>query len=313
MDIDKDSYVFILRGETLRSCSIDIQKEAYQNIIKHIIKPLNVSDDKIFIKIHTFSNSNNEVLCKVFKNYNVELFEVRKVYKQVKNFVNACKTVRKRLYQKCRFVMILRSDLYFFNDVDFTRTTPDNICFQWNLFHNKKQLEMADQYICVGGNLYEEFLKLISIVKIDTRWANSLHNLYNVCLKNFGEEKLSYLNYIEDPEPKNNLCIIRGNPQGRFFPFRYVEKKRIQFNTKDKGNPLYNYTRYMLGPFFINFFHNHKDNDKWMKEVHEYVRKRNKKIENEKEKEKEKEKSKTEDEKIVNSSEAKPDDSTTSI
>mgnify|MGYP001419860637 FL=1 len=58
---------------------------------------------------------------------------------------------------------------------------------------------------------------------------SSLHNLYNFCVHHFGKEKISYLNYIADPESNKDKCIIRGNPRPRY----------------GIGNPLYNYSRYI--------------------------------------------------------------------
>jgi hypothetical protein len=47
------------------------------------------------------------------------------------------------------------------------------------------------------------------------------------CIECFQENEIGYLNYIENPNPGEIKCLIRGNPHVFL------------------GNPLFNYTRFM--------------------------------------------------------------------
>lgn len=216
--------IIILRGETFRG-TFENQIKAYQSIIKHVIQPLKIKD--ILILVITYYHQDNSKIKNVFFGFKYNLIEIKKNESQVKNFIECINQIPNKFLDNCHFVLILRSDLYFLQDIDYTRANKNVILFQWNLFHCYTTKEMADQIHYIGGNLIKKFKNLINNNIIDNNFTGTLHNLYNFCIKYFDKNNISYLNYIENPDPENLICKIRGNP------------------CKDNGNPLYNYTRFM--------------------------------------------------------------------
>ena len=216
--------IIILRGETFRG-TFDNQIKAYQSIIKHVIQPLEIKD--ILILVITYYHEDNSKIKNVFSDYKYELIEINKNNSQVNNFIECVNRIPNKCLDDCDFVLILRSDLYFLQDIDYTRANKNIILFQWNLFHCYATKEIADQIHYIGGNFIEKFKNLINNNMIDDKFTGTLHNLYNFCIKHFEKTDISYLNYIENPNPENVRCKIRGNP------------------SVDNGNPLYNYTRFM--------------------------------------------------------------------
>lgn len=217
--------IIVLRGDLCRNCSIDIQLGAYKSIITHVIKPLKLKCDDINIIIVTYTNKYENIVKDIFEDYNFFYFIINKK-DQATNYVTALNQIPGFLINETNNLLILRSDLYFKQDIDYSRISKDKILVQWNLLHQKSTGEMADQIQFIGGNLVKNFINKINQFRINTKWGDSLHNFYNYCIEHFGKEKISYLNYIKDPTPNNDRCEIRGNP-------------RIEL-----GNPLYNYTRY---------------------------------------------------------------------
>lgn len=226
--------IIVLRGDLLRGCSMNIQLEAYKHIITHVIKPLKLKCNDINIIIVTYINEYENIVKDIFNDYNFFYFIINRK-DQVENYINTLNKIPTFLINTTNNLLIIRSDLYFKQDIDYSRINKDKILFQWNLLHQKSTGEMADQIQFIGANLIQDYINKINTLKIDTKWAGSLHNLYNYCIEHFGINKISYLNYIEDPTPNNDRCEIRGNPRGRYKP--HSRKNEI-------GNPLYNYTRY---------------------------------------------------------------------
>ena len=225
----------VLRGDICRGCSIDIQIKAYKSIITDVIKPLKLKCGDINIIIVTYTNKYENIVKDIFKDYNFFYFIINRK-DQVENYINALNKIPEFLINETNNLLILRSDLYFKQNIDYSRISKDKILVQWNLLHQKTTGEMADQIQFIGANLIHNFINKINTIRIDTNWAGSLHNFYNYCIEHFGKEKISYLNYIEDPTPNNDRCEIRGNPRGRFKPHSSYKN--------ELGNPLYNYTRY---------------------------------------------------------------------
>ena len=225
----------VLRGDMCRGCTIDIQLRAYKSIITHVIKPLKLKCGDINIIIVTYTNKYENIMKDIFKDYNFLYFIINR-QDQVKNYINALNKIPEFLINETNNLLILRSDLYFKQDIDYSRISKDKILVQWNLLHQKTTGEMADQIQFIGANLIHNFINKINTIRIDTNWAGTLHNFYNYCIEHFGKEKISYLNYMEDPTPNNDRCEIRGNPRGRFKPHSLYKN--------ELGNPLYNYTRY---------------------------------------------------------------------
>ena len=225
----------VLRGDMCRGCTIDIQLRAYKSIITHVIKPLKLKCGDINIIIVTYTNKYENIMKDIFKDYNFLYFIINR-QDQVKNYINALNKIPEFLINETNNLLILRSDLYFKQDIDYSRISKDKILVQWNLLHQKTTGEMADQIQFIGANLIHNFINKINTIRIDTNWTGTLHNFYNYCIEHFGKEKMSYLNYMEDPAPHNDRCEIRGNPRGRFKPHSLYKN--------ELGNPLYNYTRY---------------------------------------------------------------------
>ena len=217
--------IIILRGDLCRGCSIGIQTRAYESIITHVIKPLNIKSKDINVIIVTYNEKYEKDIKDIFKDYNFFYFIINRKG-QVENYINALNKIPECLINETNNLLNLRSDLYFKQDIDYSRISKDKILTQWNLLHEKSTGHIADQIQFIGANLIHDFINKINTIKIDTKWRGTLHNFYNYCIKHFGKEKITYLNYIEDPTPNKDRCKIRGNP-------------RIEL-----GNPLYNYTRY---------------------------------------------------------------------
>lgn len=217
--------IFMLRGETFRG-SIENQIKCYESIVENVIKPSKLMDRDITVFVVTYNNEKNKLIRPIFKNYQYKLI-IHEKFNQVSNFKHCINSIPEPMLNNCNFCIILRSDLFFKKAIDYQRVSQDKILFQWNLFHNSATKEYADQIHCIGGNLINKFKQKINNNGIDYNWKGTLHNLYNFCLIHFGKEKLSYLNYIPNPNPNVKYCPIRGNP------------------SKNKGNPLYTYLRFM--------------------------------------------------------------------
>lgn len=232
---------FILRGDICRNCSMNIQLIAYKSIVKHVIKPFLISkpeikNKEINIIVVSYNDNYNNDIKNIFNDYNFYYFKIIRK-NQVDGWINSLNILKTHNFLEKKIgVMILRSDLVFKQNIDYTRISKNKILTQWNLFHQKTTGEVADQIQFIGDNLINDFLDKINKIRIDTKWPGTLHNFYNYCVKYFGKENISYLNYITNPTPNNDRCEIRGNPRGRFKP-HYSYKNEL-------GNPLYNYTRF---------------------------------------------------------------------
>ncbi len=240
--------ILLLRGETFRTGFFKYNKKeeqfmncknifknqmlAFDSIIKHVIIPWAVKNIKVYIITHHNDyikdvDIKNAIIEK-FKPYNCVFLVKPKLRDQVLNFKQSINMIDSYDLNCCNGLMIVRSDLFFFQSIDYTRANKDVICFQWNLFIEKTQSLIADQIHFIGGNLVNKFKDLINNEKIDIKVPGTLHAMPIVFRKHFKLEQISYLNYIEDPHPDSKECRIRGNP------------------SKELGNPLYNYTRFML-------------------------------------------------------------------
>jgi hypothetical protein len=215
----------LLRGDTFRDCTKNTQIAIYKSIITHVIEPLHKNCNDINIIVVTYSHPDNWLIKDVFKDFTYFYFEIRKS-NQVNGFITSLNIILdNNLFDTCEGIIILRSDLYFLQDIDYTRKAAGKILFQWNLLHEKSSCEMADQIHFIGGDLIHDFITKINTNIINTKWPTTLHNLFNFCVVHFGKDKISYLNHIEDPSPTTDRCKIRGNPE------------------VEMGNPLYTYSR----------------------------------------------------------------------
>jgi len=216
--------IIFLRGETFTG-TFNNQIKAYYSIIEHVIKPM--KKNNIYIYLITYPNENNNLIKNIFNDYNFKLIEIKKTISNITNFVNSINKIPDDLLDKADYVLILKNDLYFLQDIDYSRATKDNILFQWNLFHNFNTREMPDNVYYIGGNLIKKFKFLINNYKIDYKYKNTLYDMYNFCVRHFNISNISYLNYIKNPNPNNKICLIRDNSNIKW------------------GNPLYNNIKYM--------------------------------------------------------------------
>lgn len=128
----------LLRGDICRGCTIDIQIKAYKSIITHVIEPLNIKSKDINVIIVTYKKEYEKYIKDIFKDYNFLFFIINRK-DQVVNYINSLNTIPSVLINKKNNILILRSDLYFKQDIDYSRISKDKILTQWNLLHEKKQ------------------------------------------------------------------------------------------------------------------------------------------------------------------------------
>lgn len=248
----------VLRGDICRGCSIAIQIKAYKSIITHVIEPLKLKCGDINIIIVTYTNEYENIVKDIFKDYNFFYFIINKLG-QVENYINALNKIPEFLINETNNLLILRSDLYFKQDIDYSRISKDKILLQWNLLSytksrntvkdvkthllfdlsvekiNKKNnfwYGCPDQIQFIGSNMLTKFItKMNSKYGDNVFLGNSLHDLFDFYVNHFDVEKISYLNYFTNPQSDSDECFITGNPKPK--PPRFL------------GNELYNYTRYM--------------------------------------------------------------------
>ena len=239
MNIEKNKIgIFILRGDMFRGTKQN-QILGYNSIIEYVIKPSKLNKSNIYIYVVTYYHKDNNIVYNIFKDYNVKLI-IHEKKDQIYNYINSFNSIEIELIDKTDFILILRNDLYFLDKIDYKNYDENKILFQWNLFLSFKEKYIADQIQFIGKNLIKKFIKLINTKNIDIPnliiksklrgniiCIGTLHNLYNFCNENFEYRELGYLNYIENPNPLDNECLIRGNP------------------IHDLGNPLFNYIRFM--------------------------------------------------------------------
>lgn len=231
--VSDKNITIIIRGDLFRGCSKTNQSKALASIVKHAIGPLNIPPGNINVVAianeHDDLEGYKEIIRDIFKDYNFYLWP-RGSSSQVHGFIDCFNIVNNHyteLFENILGVLVLRLDLYFFSDIDYTRISPDKILMQWNLLHSKSTGHVPDQIQYIGGNLIHDFINTINNSRIDTSWPGTLHNIFNYCTEHFGSNKISYLNYYDDPKPGWDNCPIRGNP-GILM-----------------GNPLFTYTRYL--------------------------------------------------------------------
>lgn len=242
-------FTILLRGDTFKTWpknenmpeetdqkSVNLQIEGYKSIIKHVIEPLNKDDKDICVILVTYKNSKNHIIGDLFRRYNYFYIEINKST-QVNSFVKSLTIpFKNKLFVNTEGVLILRNDLLFKKNLEYTNLNPNKVLFQWNLLHDKIQREMADQFQFIGGNVLKLFIYKINIHKINLKWGDTLHNLLNFCIYHLGPHNVGYILRITDPNPTENWCEIRGNPKGQW-----------DLNTNQyigKGNEIFNYLRF---------------------------------------------------------------------
>lgn len=228
--ITNGQITILFRGKTFRGVSksdYDDQIAAIHSVQKFVIMPIKRTfpDCNINIIICTYENELNIELAKILKTeygHNVELFHIpNETTGQIYSYRCALRCIE----EENEFVFILRPDLIFQKEIDLSRIDKDKVLFQWNLFTHYTIKRVPDQYQFVGGNVFDRYKELVLTKQIDTINPGTLHNLYNF-LRSHGWslDNISYLNYIENPNPNDPDCAIKGDPSNRL------------------GNPMFNYT-----------------------------------------------------------------------
>ena len=228
--ITDGNITILFRGKTFRGVNktdYDDQIAAVHSVEKFVITPIKRTfpNCNINVIICTYENKLNIELAKIFKQdygHNVELFHIPN---DVTGQIYSYKCALGCIQEENEFVFILRPDLIFQKEIDLSRADKDKILFQWNLFTHYAIKRVPDQYQFVGGNVFNRYKELVLNKKIDTINAGTLHNLYNFLIKyNWSLDNISYLNYIENPNPHDPNCAIKGDPSSHL------------------GNPLFKYT-----------------------------------------------------------------------
>ena len=220
--ITDGNITILFRGKTFRGANksdYDDQIAAIHSVEKYILMPIKKQFPKcnINIKICTYEDDRNFEFINKFKghyNYNVESMHLPKEPNgQIYSYKHAVKCID----DDNEFVFILRPDLIFQKEVDFSRADKSKILFQWNLFTHWEAKRVPDQYQFIGGNIIPEFKNLVLNKQIDTINPGTLHNLYNFLIEHFKGTRwsianISYLNYIDQPEKMTLLPGALGNP-----------------------------------------------------------------------------------------------------
>ena len=213
----------LFRGETFRNPWIPelAQKIAWCSIKRHVLLPLERSFRVKSIRIHFCVRPHkNKTFNKSF--FVNELHGMSTVMVSSREVSMATAPDQVALFTACMqdipdhaaFVLVLRPDLVFIDDVNFTGVTSmDMIYMQWNLFSDCVTHQMADQIQLIGGRQIMRFKREIQVQRIDSsvgsptlsfHWNNSLHNLYRWVENRFGVNALSYLNHYN---------VIRAYPR----------------------------------------------------------------------------------------------------
>ena len=250
--------IILLRGDLFRNCTLDIQLGAYKSIITHVIKPLAMECKDINIIIVTYNDYENTVK-DIFKDYKFFFFIINKEGDQVNNYINTLNQIPEFLINETNNLLILKSDLYFKQDIDYSRISKDKILLQWNLLTYTKSRKTVkniethllfdlsvdrinkknnfwygcpDEIQFIGSKNVKKFItEMNSKYRKNVFLGGSLHDLFDFYVNNFDIENISYLNYITNPRSDSDKCHITGNPKKS--PPRWL------------GNELYNYTTYM--------------------------------------------------------------------
>lgn len=225
--ISRGDITLLLRGKTFRGEGKDgynKQIEAIHSIQKYIVTPLHnrFPDCEIHIKLCTYPHPQNIDLVNIL-GPNTELIELpENTSGQIYSYRQALKCIN----TLNEFVLILRPDLIFQKEVDFSRADKDKVLFQWNLFTRYDIKQVPDQYQFIGGNVFDTFKQLALTEELDAfNKKGTLHGLYNFLKAHKWEDKnIGFLNYIKNPNPNNPNCAIKGDPSNQ------------------SGNPMYKYT-----------------------------------------------------------------------
>jgi len=184
----------VIRGATFRSReahAVQAQEQALCSLSRHVIEPLKRAYALSSVRVHLCvrPHQGNEQIMENAEKY----FRVARGDVSLREVSREEQSSQQGQYQTCfedvpndaGFALVLRPDLVFKEDLDFTRAmSPNMFYFQWNLFQMCMNHEVADQIHLVGGNLIKEFKEKWDSAKMgapnDRRgYYDTFHMMYN--------------------------------------------------------------------------------------------------------------------------------------
>lgn len=160
------------------------------------------------------------------------------------------------LYQACLqdvpnsagFVLVLRPDIVFHDNLRFDSSlSPDKLYFQWNLFQNCGNREVADQIQLIGGRTILDVKNKLNGTKIGDavggRYYDTQHMMYNWAEAALGPRRLAYLNYY----PVEN-CYFGANESWPWHQYGQCKQRgnsHPAIPNMNAKNPLFEYDRYV--------------------------------------------------------------------
>jgi hypothetical protein len=222
--ITNENIYVVIRGETFRNITnkriLYKQMDSIKKIYEHVIKPIKTKYINSTIKILFIvpeKDLNNQII-NYFKKYDIEIisYQYKNHYPtQIKSFQHALnitdnhiKTDLEKDNKSLGFVLFIRPDIYFRQNLSFDNADKNKVLFVWNIFMRKLKKSVPDQIQFVGGNMFHKFKDIICNYYIK---GNNLHKLYIIFLVFFKFHNLSYMNFVDDPAPEFDYTVIKEN------------------------------------------------------------------------------------------------------
>lgn len=211
----------VLRGELFRGTE-EQQFMCIASIVDFIIRPLQADKREVQLVFANYSHIKKELLLSwLTREYaDLKYFDLMidraPSSNQITNFMYALKV--SEISQSS--VFITRPDLLFKREVQIVNCRRDNICFQWNYFHDFQTKEVPDQLHYFGADIIAEvrdvFQKRPDLLGTlpDGSGVGTLHNMYNFLILEDFKKNISYLNEfsLSDDSFRSSRCLLRGNP-----------------------------------------------------------------------------------------------------
>lgn len=227
----------VIRGATFRSRhanAVEAQEQAFCSLSRHVIQPLKKAYALSSVHVHLCvrpHKGNKQIIENAEKYFGIARSDVslREVSREEQSLQQGqYRTCFEDVPNDAGFALVLRPDLVFKENLNFTRAmSPNLFYFQWNLFQACMNREVADQIHLVGGNLIKDFKEKWDGAKMGAPaeglpYYDTFHMMYNWAEKAFGRERLDFLNHYP-PENclspsteynwmKHGFCRQRGNP-----------------------------------------------------------------------------------------------------
>lgn len=212
----------VLRGELFRGTE-EQQFMCIASIVDFIIKPLKTDKAEVQLVFANYSHIKKELLFSwLTSNYPdlkyLDLMVDRTPSSnQITNFMHALEV---SAFSQCS-VFVTRPDLLFKREIQMENCRRDNICFQWNYFHDYQTKEVPDQLHYFGADIIskvkEVFQKRPEFLGVlpDGSGMGTLHNMYNFLILEGFAKNISYLNefLLSEESFSFSRCLLRGNPE----------------------------------------------------------------------------------------------------